>query len=118
MNACRTAKRILPKVAFPLLLAAPVVLQPGAASASAVSGAVWNRLASCESSSHWHTNTGNGYYGGLQFASGTWRSFGGRAYASRADLATKHEQIAIAERVLDSQGPDAWPGCAYRAGLR
>jgi nucleoid-associated protein YgaU len=77
----------------------------------------WDRVAQCESGGNWHINTGNGYYGGLQFAAGTWRSYGGGAYASRADLAPESAQIAVAERVLASQGPGAWPVCGPRAGL-
>ncbi|GAB3075362.1 resuscitation-promoting factor protein RpfA [Intrasporangium mesophilum] len=85
----------------------------GAAKASTV----WDRVAACESGGNWHINTGNGYYGGLQFSSSTWRGYGGGAYASRADLATKAQQIAVAQRVLASQGPGAWPVCSVRAGL-
>jgi LysM repeat protein len=78
---------------------------------------VWDRVAACESGGNWHINTGNGYYGGLQFSSSTWRAYGGGAYASRADLASKSQQIAIAQRTLASQGPGAWPVCSVRAGL-
>ncbi|KJK11832.1 transglycosylase [Terrabacter sp. 28] len=84
---------------------------------SAKAASVWDRVAACESSGNWHINTGNGYYGGLQFVQSTWVGYGGRAYAPRADLATKAEQIAIAQRVLASQGPGAWPVCSKRAGL-
>jgi LysM repeat protein len=84
---------------------------------SAKAASVWDSVAACESGGNWHINTGNGYYGGLQFSSSTWRGFGGGAYASRADLATKAEQIAIAQRVLATQGPGAWPVCSKRAGL-
>jgi hypothetical protein len=65
----------------------------------------------CESGGNWSINTGNGYYGGLQFSAGTWAGFGGTEYAPRADLASKSQQIAIAERVLAVQGPGAWPTC-------
>ena len=65
----------------------------------------------CESGGNWSINTGNGYYGGLQFSSSTWLAFGGGAYAPRADLAAKPQQIAIAEHVLAAQGPGAWPVC-------
>jgi hypothetical protein len=71
----------------------------------------WNAVARCESSGNWSINTGNGYYGGLQFSPHTWAAFGGLAYASRADLASKSQQIAIAEKVLAVQGPGAWPTC-------
>lgn len=88
----------------------------GATSAQAASGAVWDRVAQCESGGNWHINTGNGFYGGLQFTSSTWRGFGGGAYASRADLASREAQIAVAERVLASQGWGAWPVCSRKAG--
>ncbi|MEV6852262.1 transglycosylase family protein [Streptomyces microflavus] len=88
-----------------------------AASAGAASGDVWEKVAACESSGNWAVNTGNGYYGGLQFSGPTWAAFGGTQYAPRADLATRDQQIAIAERVLDGQGPGAWPSCSVEAGL-
>ena len=78
---------------------------------------VWDRVAKCESGNRWSINTGNGYYGGLQFSSSTWRAYGGRKYASQAHRASKAEQIAIARRVLAGQGPGAWPTCGRRAGL-
>ena len=77
----------------------------------------WNKVAACESTGRWHVNTGNGYFGGLQFAQSTWEAYGGTRYAARADLATKDQQIAVAEKVLDGQGPGAWPECSVRAGL-
>ena len=64
---------------------------------------VWDRLAQCESTSNWHINTGNGFYGGLQFQQSTWEAFGGLKYAPRADLATREEQIIVAERTLKGQ---------------
>ncbi len=67
----------------------------------------WDAVAQCESTGNWHANTGNGYYGGLQFDIGTWLAFGGGQYASRADLATREQQIAVASRVTY----DAWPNC-------
>ena len=75
------------------------------------SGHDWDAVAQCESGGNWSINTGNGYYGGLQFSAQTWAGFGGTAYAPRADLATKSEQIAVAERVLAVQGAGAWPTC-------
>ncbi|MEP6665476.1 MAG: transglycosylase family protein, partial [Nocardioidaceae bacterium] len=86
-------------------------------TADAASGQTWDRLASCESGGNWHINTGNGYYGGLQFNSGTWRAYGGGHYASRADLASRSEQIAIAEKLVKNQGWGAWPACSSRLGL-
>ncbi|MEV6260021.1 transglycosylase family protein [Streptomyces sp. NPDC051784] len=96
-------------IALPLLTAA---------SAGAASTDVWEKVAACESTGDWHINTGNGYYGGLQFTRSTWAAYGGTAYAARADLATKDQQIAVAEKVLDGQGPGAWPTCSVRAGLK
>ncbi len=78
---------------------------------------VWEKVAACESSGKWNTNTGNGYFGGLQFTQSTWEAYGGRAYAPRADLASPSEQVAVAEKVLAGQGPGAWPHCGPRAGL-
>jgi resuscitation-promoting factor RpfA len=78
---------------------------------------VWDKVAKCESGNRWHISTGNGYYGGLQFSSGTWKAFGGRKYGTQAHKASKTEQIAIARRVLAGQGPGAWPTCGRRAGL-
>jgi hypothetical protein len=82
-----------------------------ATTASAATTSAWNRVAMCESTGNWHINTGNGFYGGLQFTNSTWKAFGGTKYAARADLATKAQQIAIAEKVLASQGKGAWPVC-------
>ncbi|MFF0779909.1 transglycosylase family protein [Streptomyces sp. NPDC003720] len=95
-------------------LAIPLV---AAGTADAADAATWNKVAACESSGNWHVNTGNGYYGGLQFTQSTWEAYGGARYAPRADLATRDQQIAVAEHVLDGQGPGAWPACSVRAGL-
>ncbi|MCX5202155.1 LysM peptidoglycan-binding domain-containing protein [Streptomyces sp. NBC_00237] len=84
--------------------------------AAAADRGVWDRIAQCESGGNWHINTGNGYYGGLQFTAGTWRAYGGGAYASRADRASKSEQIAVATKVQRKQGWGAWPACSRRAG--
>lgn len=89
----------------------------GVAPAEAAATTVWDRVAQCESGGNWKINTGNGFYGGVQFAAGTWKAYGGSTYASQAHLATKAEQIAIARRVLAGQGPGAWPVCSRRAGL-
>ncbi|NMA77667.1 MAG: transglycosylase [Actinomycetales bacterium] len=79
--------------------------------------AVWDKVAHCESTGNWSINTGNGYYGGLQFSPSTWKAFGGHEYAGNAHQATKAEQIAVAQRTLHQQGPGAWPTCSTRAGL-
>jgi hypothetical protein len=88
-----------------------------ATSSSAQAGTVWDSVAKCESGGNWSINTGNGFYGGLQFTSSTWKGFGGGRYASRADLATKAQQITVAKKVLQTQGPGAWPHCSRVAGL-
>jgi resuscitation-promoting factor RpfA len=82
-----------------------------AGQASAATDGEWDQVARCESGGNWAINTGNGYHGGLQFSSGTWASHGGGQYAPAANMATKEEQIAVAERVLASQGKGAWPVC-------
>jgi Transglycosylase-like domain len=71
----------------------------------------WDAVAECESGGNWSINTGNGYYGGLQFSASTWSGYGGNQYAPRADLATREQQIAVAEKVLAGQGRGAWPTC-------
>jgi uncharacterized protein YabE (DUF348 family) len=88
-------------------------------AAPAVSGgSVWDALARCESGGNWAINTGNGFYGGLQFTSGTWLAYGGGAYAPRADLATREQQIAIATKVRDARGGYGdWPACSAKLGL-
>lgn len=81
---------------------------------STANQAMWDRIAQCESGGNWSINTGNGYYGGLQFDSGTWLANGGGQYAARADLATRLEQIAVANTVYASRGLSPW-GCASAA---
>ena len=85
-------------------------------SAPAQARSVWDSVAACESGGNWAINTGNGYYGGLQFSSSTWRAYGGTRYASRANLASKAAQIATAQRVLAAQGPGAWGPAASAPG--
>jgi LysM repeat protein len=85
--------------------------------AGAATPQAWDAVAQCESSGNWAINTGNGFYGGLQFTQSTWAAFGGLQYAPRADLATKAEQIAVAEKTLAAQGWNAWPTCSKRAGV-
>jgi resuscitation-promoting factor RpfA len=88
-----------------------------ASSADAASSSTWDRLAQCESSGNWAINSGNGFSGGLQFTPGTWRAFGGGAYASSAHQASRGQQIAVAEKVLAGQGWGAWPSCSRKLGL-
>jgi hypothetical protein len=93
----------------------PAATSSGSAPAGSTGrAAMWDRIAQCESGGNWSINTGNGYYGGLQFDSGTWLSNGGGAYAPRADLATRLEQIAVANYVYDRRGLSPW-GCAWAA---
>ncbi|MDQ3449762.1 MAG: transglycosylase family protein, partial [Actinomycetota bacterium] len=80
-------------------------------------GTVWDQLAQCESGGDWAINTGNGYYGGLQFSYDTWAAYGGGAYAETADQASREQQIAIAEKVQSAQGWGAWPACSAELGL-
>ncbi|GHF77710.1 LysM peptidoglycan-binding domain-containing protein [Streptomyces griseosporeus] len=89
-------------------VAAPLM---AAGNASAATASEWDAVAQCESGGNWSINTGNGYYGGLQFSASTWAAYGGTAYASTADQASKAQQIEIAEKVLASQGKGAWPVC-------
>ncbi|MBA2716765.1 MAG: transglycosylase family protein [Propionibacteriales bacterium] len=111
----RTVKRTVVALATALAVAAP--MSSSSISAEAATSRTWNRLAECESGGNWHINTGNGYYGGVQFSYSTWLNFGGGKFASRADLATREEQIVIAERVLKTQGWGAWPACSEKLGL-
>ena len=91
------------------LALAGLVLSCG--NASADSGVNWDAVAQCESGGNWAINTGNGYYGGLQFTIGTWRSNGG---SGSPHMASRDEQIRVAENVLRSQGRGAWPVCGRR----
>lgn len=89
-------------------VAAPLM---AAGNASAATASEWDTVAQCESGGNWAINTGNGYYGGLQFSASTWAGYGGTQYASTADQATKAQQIEIAKKVLAGQGKGAWPVC-------
>jgi hypothetical protein len=88
--------------------------QPPAPSTGDTSA--WDRIAACESGGNWSIDSGNGYYGGLQFDHGTWVANGGDAYANNANLASKAQQIAIAEKVKAANGGyGAWPVCGQKA---
>ncbi|MBL3669659.1 transglycosylase family protein [Streptomyces sp. M2CJ-2] len=89
-------------------VAAPLM---AAGNASAATASEWDTVAQCESGGNWSINTGNGYYGGLQFSASTWAGYGGTQYAATADRASKAQQIEIAEKVLAGQGKGAWPVC-------
>ncbi|GAB2663052.1 hypothetical protein GCM10027169_26880 [Gordonia jinhuaensis] len=88
----------------------------GAGNASAATDSQWDQVAQCESGGNWAINTGNGYQGGLQFSPSTWAANGGTQFAPSADQATKQQQIYVAENVLASQGPGAWPVCGTGLG--
>ncbi|WP_405440176.1 transglycosylase family protein [Streptomyces avidinii] len=88
-----------------------------ATSATAADTSTWDKVAECESGGSWSANSGSGAYGGLQFTQEEWQGAGGLEFAERPDLASRSQQIAVAERVLKSTGPQAWPLCAASAGL-
>ncbi|MGW3162093.1 transglycosylase family protein [Streptomyces sp. NPDC001142] len=95
-------------IAIPLL---------GAGAAQAADSGTWDRVAECESGGSWSADFGNGSYGGLQLTPEVWKAYGGEAYAPRADLASRAQQIAVAEEILGDRGPQAWPSCAPLSGL-
>ncbi|MFI6855821.1 transglycosylase family protein [Streptomyces sp. NPDC050416] len=95
-------------IAIPLL---------GASGASAADGATWDRVADCETGGAWSQNSGNGYFGGLQLSQEDWENHGGLDYAPSADLASRSQQIAVAERILADQGVGAWRTCGLLSGL-
>lgn len=92
--------------------------KPGTEVPPVSNGPTWDALSRCEAGGNWAINTGNGYYGGVQFDQNTWERNGGLRYAQRADLATREEQIAIAEVTRARQGWGAWPTCSGRLGVR
>lgn len=112
-----------PRQAPALLLAAGVtgsaIAIPllGASGASAADGTTWDRVADCETGGAWSQNSGNGYYGGLQLSQEDWENHGGLDYAASADLASRSQQIAVAERILADQGVGAWRTCGLLSGL-
>ncbi|MBW5480627.1 transglycosylase family protein [Streptomyces bambusae] len=97
--------------------AATVPLALASPQAHGASTETWDKVAECESSGNWSINSGNGFYGGLQFTDATWAAFGGHDHAPQAHQASREAQIAVAEKVLDKQGPKAWPVCSATAGL-
>jgi len=110
----RTTGRSLARLAVVGAVAAgaPLVL---AGTAAAAPESAWDKLAQCESGGNWKINTGNGYYGGIQFNASTWRAYGGSGMPHQA---SKSQQIAVAERTLAAQGWNAWPSCSRKMGLR
>ncbi|MEV8099062.1 transglycosylase family protein [Kitasatospora sp. NPDC085879] len=105
-----------PVQAAPSYTASAAAGMVSGAAPAAGQGVDWDKVAACESGGRWHANTGNGYYGGLQFGWSTWRANGGLAYAPRPDLASREQQIAIAERLAARRGLAPWPVCGARAG--
>lgn len=110
-----TAPAVVPATVAPPVTVQVAEVRPLAASDPVPAGSVWDRLAACESGGNWHTNTGNGFYGGLQFSLRSWRWVGGTGYPHEHSRET---QIAMAERLLARQGWGAWPTCSRRLGLR
>ena len=111
----RTPRRLIGMTVLSTIIGAPFLCTT---SAQAAPESTWDKLAECECSGDWSLNTGNGYYGGVQFSQSTWKGYGGTEYAPRADMATREQQIAIAERTLASQGWGAWPTCSGLVGAR
>ncbi|MEU1286009.1 transglycosylase family protein [Kitasatospora sp. NPDC005856] len=116
-SAARRHRVRMAVVAGAAVAALPVAGLVTATSASAATASTWDAVAQCESGGNWSISTGNGFHGGLQFSPSTWAAYGGTAYASQANKATRAQQIAVAEKVLASQGPGAWPVCSQKAGL-
>ncbi|WP_169400970.1 transglycosylase family protein [Embleya scabrispora] len=110
----RTQRRLRTATIVGVVAATPLVGLATATSAGAATTSTWDKVAQCESGGNWSINTGNGYYGGLQFTQSTWRANGGTGSPQNA---SKAEQIRVAENVLKSQGPGAWPVCSVKAGL-
>ena len=100
---------------FPIPRAAPAAVAPRAVTYAGTS--VWDDLARCESGGNWAANTGNGYYGGLQFSHGTWHGYGGGEFAEYPHEATREEQILVAERLRAARGYQPWPACRVKLGL-
>ncbi|MET9229982.1 transglycosylase family protein [Lentzea sp. NPDC003310] len=96
-----------------IAVSAAALVTTGSTIASASAPVDWDRIAQCESGSNWSTNTGNGYYGGLQFSQSTWQANGGSGHAHQA---SREEQIRVAENVLRTQGIGAWGACGRRGG--
>lgn len=116
-RAPTTGSKLRRRAATVAATAGVAAVAPLLASAPAHADSVnWDAIAQCESGNNWSINTGNGFYGGLQFTQGTWMNYGGGSFASRADLASRTEQIAIANKVLQAQGWGAWPVCSRYAG--
>jgi nucleoid-associated protein YgaU len=112
-TASKIRRRATSVAAVAGVAAVTPLLAAGPAQADSVN---WDAIAQCESGGNWKINTGNGYYGGLQFSQSTWLAYGGGKYAPTANQASRSQQIAVAERTLAGQGIGAWPTCGKRAG--
>jgi len=95
-------------IAIPLL---------AATGASAADGSTWDKVAKCETDGSWSQNNGDGFYGGLKLSQADWEKYGGLDYAPSADLASRNQQISVAEKVLDDQGVGVWGACGLLNGL-
>jgi resuscitation-promoting factor RpfA len=116
-RAPSTASKLRRRAATVAATAGVAAVTPLLATSPAHADSVnWDAVASCESGNNWSINTGNGYYGGLQFSQGTWNAYGGGSYAPAANQASRSQQIAVAEKVLQGQGIGAWPVCGKRSG--
>jgi LysM repeat protein len=110
----RTGRRLLAGIVLAGATGGALLL--GTATPAAASSVNWDAIAQCESGGNWHINTGNGYYGGLQFNQSTWAGNGGKTYAPRADLASRGQQIAVAEHLYARRGLGPWPVCGKKGG--
>ncbi|MDH6108683.1 hypothetical protein P3T36_002396 [Kitasatospora sp. MAP12-15] len=115
--AGRKRNRVRIAVLGGALAVLPVAGLVTATASSAAPASTWDKVAQCESTGNWSINSGNGFYGGLQFTSSTWAAFGGTQFAPQANQATAAQQISVGEKVLAAQGPGAWPICSVKAGL-
>ena len=110
-DSCVARKLVRLAVVGAVAVGAPFAV---AGTANAAPSSTWDKLARCESGGNWKSNTGNGYFGGLQFSPRTWRAHGGNGMPHKA---SKADQIRVAERVVANQGWRAWPSCSKKLGL-
>ena len=99
------------------LVTVVTIVQPAVTVATYAGASVWDDLARCESGGNWAINTGNGYYGGLQFSRPTWHGYGGGEFAELPHQATREQQIVVAERLRAARGYAPWPACRAKLGL-
>jgi resuscitation-promoting factor RpfA len=110
-NTDESLARVLTRRAAQLTLVGALAATPLAMAAGTASATDWDAVANCESSGNWHTDTGNGFKGGLQFTSSTWKAYGGKG---SPEDASREQQIQVAEKVKDGQGMKAWPVCGKK----